>query len=187
MVLRDVFIVWQDLGLFLYAIAKAFLPLPSLEVILTPLCLYHPDKWIWYSLEGALGTCIGGAIGYFLAYRYGRKAFAQIVSEQECQRGEALLRRHGLLAVFIGGVTPIPDFLLAYLAGFVRMPFLPFTLCDGGARLLRSLLVTFGLKTLGKTLPVDTFGMWLSLAILFWMLWRWWRGRHVTAHSTSKK
>ena len=30
-------------------------------------------------------------------------------------------RGDGILAVFIGGITPIPDFILPYLAGFTRM------------------------------------------------------------------
>lgn len=64
--LQAFFTLWQDVGLILYAILKAFLPLPSLEVVLTPLCLKHPEKWLLYSFEGAIGTCIGGAIGYGL-------------------------------------------------------------------------------------------------------------------------
>mgnify|MGYP000008827788 CR=1 FL=1 len=59
---QDFFIVWQDIGLILYSVLKAFLPLPSLEVILVPLVLHSPQKWLLYSLEGAVGTCIGGGI-----------------------------------------------------------------------------------------------------------------------------
>ena len=52
---QDFFIVWQDIGLILYSVLKAFLPLPSLEVILVPLVLHSPQKWLLYSLEGAVG------------------------------------------------------------------------------------------------------------------------------------
>ena len=75
MTIQEFLIVWKDVGLILYSILKAFLPLPSLEVILVPLVLNEPDKWVLYSLEGALGTFIGGGIGYFIAYKLGRKAF----------------------------------------------------------------------------------------------------------------
>ena len=44
--LQAFFTLWQDVGLILYAILKAFLPLPSLEVVLTPLCLKRPEKWL---------------------------------------------------------------------------------------------------------------------------------------------
>lgn len=174
---QSFFILWQDIGLILYAILKAFLPLPSLEVVLTPLCLNNPDRWILYSIEGAIGTCIGGGIGYFIAYKLGRKALRHIASEDEIQKGEDLMQRHGMLAVFIGGVTPIPDFLLAYLAGFTHMNFMSFTLCDGFARLLRSLVVTYGLRILGTVIPIDSFGTWFSLIILAYMLWKWFKSR----------
>ena len=186
--LQAFFTLWQDVGLILYAILKAFLPLPSLEVVLTPLCLKHPEKWLLYSFEGAIGTCIGGAIGYGIAYSVGRKALAHIASDEDIEKGETLMRKHELLAVFIGGITPIPDFLLAYLAGFTKMPFLSFTLCDGMARLLRSIIVTYGLKSLGTIIHVDAFGTWFSLLILVWMLYRWYQSRRkLRSQTTSKK
>ena len=50
----------QQGGLVLYACLKAFLPLPSLEVVLIPLILKNPDGWLLYAMEGAVGTAIGG-------------------------------------------------------------------------------------------------------------------------------
>lgn len=185
---QDFFVIWKDIGLLLYSILKAFLPLPSLEVVLTPLCLKNPERWIIYSFEGAIGTCIGGAIGYMIAYKLGRKALRYIASEEEIQKGENLMRTHGMLAVFIGGVTPIPDFILAYLAGFTHMNFFKFTLSDGLARLLRSLLITYGLRMLGTMIPVDSFGTWFSIIILIYMVWKWYCSRKKTqAQITSKK
>lgn len=182
MTIQDFFIIWQDIGLLLYAILKAFLPLPSLEVILVPLCLHTPEKWIVYSIEGAIGTCIGGAIGYGIAHTIGRSSLSYIASMEDIKKGEDLMHRYGLLAVFIGGITPVPDFLLAYLAGFTNMNFINFTLCDGVARLLRSLLVTFGLRQLGTILPIDTFGMWFSFFIMIWLVYRWWKSRRNAKH-----
>lgn len=171
------FIVWQDIGLILYSVLKAFLPLPSLEVILTPLCLYSPHKWLIYSFEGAIGTCIGGAIGYLIAYRVGRKAFSHIASDEDIKKGEDLMQRYGLWAIFIGGITPIPDFLLAYLAGFTHMRFISFILCDGFARLLRSLVVTYCLQSLQAVPHIDRIGTWVSVLVLFWLVSKWYRSR----------
>ncbi|MEG0469948.1 MAG: hypothetical protein RR562_08570, partial [Longicatena sp.] len=86
----------------LYAILKAFLPLPSLEVILVPLCMHSPEKWILYSIEGAIGTCIGGGIGYCLAHRFGRNILQHMASEKDMDAGERLMNRYGMLAVSIG-------------------------------------------------------------------------------------
>ena len=74
----------QQGGLVLYACLKAFLPLPSLEVVLIPLILKNPDGWLLYAMEGAVGTAIGGWIGYQIARR--------------AQQAEMCIRdRHGLL------------------------------------------------------------------------------------------
>ncbi|MCI8271665.1 MAG: DedA family protein [Erysipelotrichaceae bacterium] len=177
MTVQEFFIVWQDIGLFLYAILKAFLPLPSLEVILVPLCLANMDKWIIYSLEGAAGTFIGGAIGYWIAYKAGRNALVHLAGKKDVEEGERLMNKYGLLAVFIGGITPIPDFLLAYLAGFTHMRFLSFALCDAVARLLRSLLVTYVLRALGTVMNVDAYGTVFSMLIIIWLLWKWWKNK----------
>lgn len=177
MTLQDFFIIWQDIGLILYATLKAFLPLPSLEVILVPLCLANMDKWIIYSLEGAIGTFIGGAIGYMIAFKLGRKALINLAGKKDVEAGERLMQKYGMLAVFIGGITPVPDFLLAYLAGLTRMNFFSFACCDALARFLRSLLVTYALKTLGTIMNVDAYGTIFSLLIMLWLLWKWWKNK----------
>ena len=91
--MQDFFLIWQDVGLLLYSVLKAFLPLPSLEVILTPLCLKNPQKWVIYAMEGAIGTCVGGAIGYMIAKLLGKKAFSSLVSEEDMKKGEDMVKR----------------------------------------------------------------------------------------------
>ena len=87
---QDFFIVWQDIGLILYSVLKAFLPLPSLEVILVPLVLHSPQKWLLYSLEGAVGTCIGGAIGYGIARILGKKVLYNIAAKEDVEHGDGV-------------------------------------------------------------------------------------------------
>lgn len=170
---QDFFVIWQDIGLLLYSILKAFLPLPSLEVVLVPLVLHSPEKWLWYSFLGAIGTCIGGAIGYGIAYILGKNVLKGLAKNEDIKKGEVLLRRYGLWAIFIGGITPIPDFLLAYLAGFTKMQFIPFLLIDGIARFIRSLLVSISLNYLGTIMDIDIFGTWLCFIVMFFFIVRW--------------
>lgn len=149
-----------------YSAFKAFLPLPSLEVVLIPLTIRSPDLWIFYSLIGAIGTAIGGAAGYRIAEVLGMKILRKFAGQNEIESGQRLMRKYGVLAVFIGGVTPIPDFLLAYLAGLTKMNFIQFILSDGIARLLRSLLVTFCIKELGMIMNIDEWGTIFSLVVV---------------------
>ncbi len=171
------FISWEDISLLFYSILKAFLPLPSLEVILTPLCLSNPNKWLWYSIIGGIGTCIGGMIGYYLARLFGRKILTNLVNEEELIKGEDLFVKHGILAVFIGGITPIPDFILSYIAGFMKMPIGKFLIADGGARFLRSIVITFCLKKFKETIPMKHIEVLFSFIIFVWLLYQWYKKR----------
>ena len=46
----------QDIGLIVYSCLKAFLPLPSLEILLVPLCASNPSRYWIYAIE-ALCVC----------------------------------------------------------------------------------------------------------------------------------
>ena len=107
--------------MLLYAFFKAFLPLPSLEVILIPFVVDYPNQVIPLSILGAIGTFLGGSVGYFVAYFLGNKFLKRLTTIDTIEHGMELVRKHGVLAVFIGGITPIPDFILCYLAGLVKM------------------------------------------------------------------
>ena len=100
----ELLLAWRDAGFMLYAMLKAFLPLPSLEVLLIPLCVQAPQRYLWYALEGAAGTCVGGLIGYLLARRLSTRITRTLISAQQLEKGCRLMRRYGVLAVFIGGI-----------------------------------------------------------------------------------
>ncbi|MEG0264839.1 MAG: VTT domain-containing protein [Erysipelotrichaceae bacterium] len=157
----------------MYSVLKAFLPLPSIEVIFVPLCLLYPNKWLWYSLIGAIGTFIGGAIGYAIGYNLGHKSMRYMANAKDIEKGESLMNRYGVIAVFIGGITPIPDFLLAYLAGLTHMSFIAFALSDAIARFLRSMIVAFLLNQLNMIINFDRFGTYFSFFIIFILFLRW--------------
>ncbi len=165
--------LFHHAGLILYAALKAFLPLPSLEVVLIPMAVRYPSLALWMAVEGAIGTAIGGAIGYGIAYSASKRILPHFCSEEEIASAKELLDRYGLWAVFIGGVTPIPDFLLAYLAGGAQMSFFGFITMDGTARFLRSLLVLWCIHSLGYVIDIERWGTVLSLISAAWLLIRW--------------
>lgn len=163
-------IMRETMILFFYAILKAFLPLPSLEVVLLPLNMQRPDLLMWYSLIGAVGTFIGGTIGYGLACVIKEDVWRKFFGDESWEKGKRLVEKYGVVAVFIGGVTPIPDFLLAYLAGFVRMNYFAFALSDGIARFLRSILILYAFNQLGILVDMDKYGMFILYAMIFYMV-----------------
>ena len=163
----------ETLSLFLYAIFKAFLPLPSLEVMLLPLAIQNPNLVIWYSMVGAVGTYIGGSIGYAIAYFLGSKFLLRLSNKDTIEKGMELVNKYGVLAVFIGGITPIPDFILAYLAGLTRMNHFLFAFVDAFARLLRSLLISYVVVLFGYVIDLDKWGSSISLVIILYFILKW--------------
>lgn len=160
----------ESFFLFIYAILKAFLPLPSLEVVLLPLYLNHPTFLWWYAFLGAAGTFIGGSIGYLLACMIKEEKWEHFFGESQWKKGKELVHKYGVLAIFIGGVTPLPDFLLAYVAGFVRMSYLSFAISDGVARFLRSALVLLLFERLGILVDLDKYGMYFIYAFFIYAI-----------------
>lgn len=160
----------ETLFLLFYAIVKAFLPLPSLEVVLLPLNIRRPDLFLWYSFVGAIGTFIGGSIGYLLACLIEEQTWIKWFGKTSWEKGKTLVNRYGVIAIFIGGVTPIPDFLLAYIAGFTRMSFIPFALSDGIARFLRSILVLYAFNQLGVMIDMDKYGTYILYGTIIYFV-----------------
>lgn len=180
------FFLYQNIALFLYACFKAFLPLPSLEVVLLPLCLKIPNSWLLFCFIGSLGTMAGGLVGYLLAMKFGRCILKKLATPSDIQKGEKLMKQYGVLAVIVGGITPIPDFLLAYLAGLMKMPIMQFLWSDGIARLIRSLIICYGAKEMAHVLPIDRYFNWISLVIIIYFLFRWIKSKWLVSHACKK-
>lgn len=159
-----------SLFLFFYSICKAFLPLPSLEAVLLPLCLKYPEKAFVYALISGCGTSIGGWIGYELSFRYGRKFALKWVSQTTLAEGEKQFNTIGIWAVIVGSITPFPDFILAYIAGIVGMNRWLFLILDGSCRFVRSLLMIFALKQVSSFFHLDRYMTIFSIMILVYFI-----------------
>lgn len=158
------------LFLFIYSILKAFLPLPSLEAILLPMCVLYPQYALIYSILTGVGTCIGGLIGYELSYHYGRKLVLKLVNEDVIEEGITKLNKLGYPFIVIGSLTPFPDFLLAYIAGLIKMNKWMFMLVDGSCRFIRSILLVYFSLELNKHFQIDRYVTLISILILVYFL-----------------
>lgn len=158
------------LFLFLYSILKAFLPLPSIEAVLVPLCLNYPTQSLLFALISGIGTALGGLVGYELAYYYGRELVLKFIDEDTLTKGESQFKKHGIWYVVIGSISPFPDFVLAYIAGIVKMNRVLFLVIDGLCRFIRSLLIVYSLNSLNTVLPIEQYATGLSILILFYFV-----------------
>lgn len=168
----------REIGFMLYAALKAFLPLPSLEVLLIPLCVNEPHAYLRFALEGSVGTCIGGAIGYLLAKKSRKGVLHHFLDEQQINHWEQMMKKYGIFTVFIGGITPIPDFILPYLAGFTNMNFWLFSFSDCSSRFIRSWFIGYSIEQAAHVIDFQTYGNLLCVFILLWSIIYWIKGRY---------
>lgn len=158
------------LFLFIYSILKAFLPLPSLEAILLPMCMMYPENALWYSVLTGVGTCIGGHIGYELSHHYGKKIVLRFVNEEVVEEGILKFKKMGYPFIIIGSISPFPDFILAYIAGLVEMNRWIFMILDGGCRFIRSIILVYFSVQINQYFQLDRYISVISILILVYFI-----------------
>ncbi len=136
------------LGVFiLMAIESSFIPFPS-EIVIPPagyLASTGSMNLFLVIVFGILGSILGALINYFLAYFLGRKfaySFAKmkiakylLISEENLQKSEELIRKYGASSTFFGRLLPAIRQLISIPAGFSKMNlfcFLFFTALGSG-------------------------------------------------------
>jgi membrane protein YqaA with SNARE-associated domain len=102
---------------------SSFLSLPEVsDALIVLLVIQHPARWFYY----AACTTVGSVAGCYALYMVGRKGGEAFLRKRFAQRhldrGLALFRRHGMLAVIIPSILPPP------------MPFKIFVLLSGVAK-----------------------------------------------------
>lgn len=169
-IISTFFINFGDAGLLLYSFFKAWLPLLSVEVVQLPLTLLNPSKWFLYAFYTIIATIIGSTLGYYLGAKIGLPILKRFAKPGAIKKGQELIAKNGILAIGIGSLLPIPDFLVIYLAGICRMNFWTFTIVNGVARSIRSLLLGYGTFLFGKEVSsrmnVDMIMLYIVLPML---------------------
>jgi membrane protein YqaA with SNARE-associated domain len=111
------------LGLFvLAALDSSFLSFPQVnDLLIIYLSTKYPARMTYYAGMTTLGSLVGCFALFAVAWRGGEAFLRRRVSGARVNRGLALYRRHGLLAVVVPSLLPPP------------MPFKLFVLLAGAA------------------------------------------------------
>ncbi len=162
------------------AAEASFFPLPP-DVMLAPMVLSQPQRWLrlaaWTTLTSVGGGLLGYLIGYFLLDavlplidRWGyRPAYETAVGWFE---------HYGFWAVLTAGFTPIPFKVFTISAGAAQMNMLLFVLGALAGRGGRFFLVSGLMRWFGGSLEphlkryIDVIG-WAALVVLAVGLWIW--------------
>lgn len=125
------------------------------EVLLVPLVLAAPHKWIWYGTVTTAASIVGGLFGYLLGH------FAiELITPLLHSMGywDAFLTaqnwfgKYGFWAVLVAAVSPIPYKVFTIAAGALSMFLPPFVLASIVGRGVRFYLAAFLLAWGGAAL-----------------------------------
>lgn len=132
-------------ALFLLAFAESsFFPIPP-DVLLIALCVARPDRSFKYALVCAVGSILGGGLGYLIGWQFMASVGNRIVAfyglTDKVAYIENLYHAYDAWAVGIAGFTPIPYKLFTIAAGMFNINFVVFMLASMVSRSARFFLV----------------------------------------------
>ncbi len=163
--------VW---ALFFIAVAESsFFPIPP-DVFLMVLCIAVPPKSFRYAAICAVGSVLGGMLGYGLGLGFmdtvGVKILELYGLHDKYEVVQNLYQQYDALAVGAAGFTPLPYKLFTITAGAFKINFVTFILVSIVSRSARFFLVAAFIYKFGA--PVRHFieRYFNLLTIIFFIL-----------------
>ena len=131
--------------LFLVAFAESSVfPIPP-DVILAPMAVARPDRWLSSALICTAGSTLGGVAGYFIGWGLYEAVAVPIIDLYRLHEADARFRAlylaYDWVVVVIAGFTPIPYKLATIASGAVGMGLVPFIIASAASRGARFVMV----------------------------------------------
>jgi membrane protein YqaA with SNARE-associated domain len=146
-------------ALFVLAVAESSIfPVPP-DVLLIALGLSIPKKALRYALICAIGSVIGGIVGYGIGY-FGYETLGKPIidfyqGQEVMAHIESLYAEYGFVGVLIAAITPIPYKVFTISSGFFRFEFPLFLIASIIGRSFRFFLVAGLIWKFGP--PIKSF------------------------------
>ena len=106
-----------------------FFPIPP-DLLLIPLAIINYQKVFFLAFLTTLFSVLGGCIGYLIGNLFFDQIGSQILSWLDMTKQFSIFsnnyNKNGILAVLLGGFSPIPYKLIAIISGTTSMPFYDF-------------------------------------------------------------
>ena len=122
-------------------IESIFFPIPP-DVVLVPVIHFNKDKYLMTIINCTFFSVIGGIVGYILGFFI----FDLVKNYFDLTKQNAFLSFYndwGLIAIFLGGFTPIPYKIIALTSGYSNFNFFLFVLLSILSRGLRFYIIGF--------------------------------------------
>lgn len=133
-------IYWLALVSFIESI---FFPIPP-DVMLIPMSMSNPKRWVNYALIAAIMSVLGGIVGYYVgytSYEWLQTYIIQFGYQAKLEQVINLYHKWGILILFVAGFSPIPYKIFTIASGILQMAFIPFIITSFVSRAARFFLV----------------------------------------------
>ena len=159
-------------------IESSFFPIPP-DLLLLPMALARPLKWIRLAIIATFFSVLGGIFGYFIGVFLWDTIGQSIIDFYHLENQFDVFRNNynekGALIVFIAGFTPIPYKLITISSGGMHLDLMTFivaSLLSRGARffILTGIIRIFGdtaKKIIDKYFGMLTLIIGLTIIIIF--------------------
>ena len=149
-------------------------PVPP-DVIIIPMTIAKPSKWMKIALIATIGSLLGAILGYFIGYVFfneiGIKIFELYGVDNTSFLKDKVSSEGGVIAwmtlLAIAGFTPVPFKLLTITSGFVHFNIFYFVFIAFLTRGLRFFLIAFLIGNFGPAMKKIIEKKLLALSIIF--------------------
>ena len=163
-------------ALFVLSFAESsFFPVPP-DVLLGPLALGAPKKWLRFALACSIASVLGGILGYcigmFLWQAIGPWVFAHFgvvgLTEENFEIFQAKYDKWNFWIVFTCGFTPLPYKVCTITAGVAKINFIAFLIASTVSRTARFFIVAGLMGWKGEKIRpfIEKYFNWVSLAFV---------------------
>jgi len=167
-------------ALFVLSFAESsFFPVPP-DVLLGPLALGAPKKWLKFALACSIASVLGGILGYcigmFLWSMIGDWVITHLtwagLTEANFAKFQNAYRKWDFLVVFTCGFTPLPYKVCTISAGIANISFVGFLIASTVSRSARFFLVAGLMGWKGEKIRplVEKYFNWFSLAFVILLI-----------------
>ena len=161
---------------------SSFFPIPP-DILLLPMVLARPHKWIRIALITTIFSVLGGVFGYligvFLWDLLGEPIIHFYNLEEKFDMFKENYNQNGAIIVFIAGISPIPFKLITIASGGLHLNIYIFLLASFVSRGFRFFILAGLLRLFGKpakrfiednfTLATSIIGILLVLGVIIAM------------------
>ena len=151
-------------------IESSFFPIPP-DLLLLPMALARPLKWIRLAIIATFFSVLGGVFGYFIGVFLWDTIGQSIIDFYHLENQFDVFRNNynekGALIVFIAGFTPIPYKLITISSGGMHLDLMTFIVASLLSRGARFFILTGVIRIFGDTAKkiIDKYFGMLTLII----------------------